>query len=33
MAVAFDRYEIAIALSLVPFATLTLVPYIKEHNQ
>ncbi len=32
MAVAFARYEIAIALSLVTFTTLTLVPLIKEHK-
>ena len=30
LAVAYDRYEVAIALSLVTYLTLQLIPTIKE---
>lgn len=33
MAVAYNRYEIAMALSLITFFTLQLIPYLKEDRQ
>ena len=33
IAVAFHRYEIALALSLVTFLTLQLVPHVKNHAE